>query len=60
MKKFRVWAYETQGYYVEIESNGKKDANDNAKDIDRKDWIIVNDNEPSSFEIDNSQTEEIK
>ena len=60
MKKFRVWAYETQGHYIEIDGNNEKDANDNAKDVDRENWIIGNDNEPSSFTIDHTQTKEIK
>ena len=30
MKKYRVWGYETQGYYTEIDANNKQDAHDKA------------------------------
>ena len=37
MKKYRVWGYEKQGYYTEVEANNKQDAHDKAMDVDRLD-----------------------
>ena len=34
MKKYRVWGYETQGYYIELEANNKQDAHDKA-------WMLI-------------------
>ena len=41
MKKYRVWGYEKQGYYIEVEANNKQDAHDKAMDVDRLDWEMV-------------------
>ena len=59
MKKYRVWGYETQGYYTEIEANNKQDAHDKAMDVDREDWDEGNDGECSSFDIELKDIEKI-
>ena len=51
MKKYRVWGYETQGYYIEVEANNKQDAHHKAMDIDRDAWVIGNDGENTCFDI---------
>ncbi len=59
MKKYRVWGYETQGYYIEVEANNKQDAHDKAMDVDREDWDEGNDGEWSSFNINKKNIERI-
>ena len=51
MKKYRVWGYETQGYYKDLEANNKQDAHDKALDVNRDFWIEGNDGEWTSFDI---------
>ena len=60
MKKYRVWGYETQGYYIDLEANNKQDAHDKAMDVDREDWDEGNDGECSSFDINKKDIERIK
>jgi len=60
MKKYRVWGYETQGYYTEVEANNKQDAHDKAMDVDREDWDEGNDGEGSSFDIELKDIERIE
>ena len=59
MKKYRVWGYETQGYYTEVEANNKQDAHDKAMDIDREDWQIGNDGMNNCFDINKKNIERI-
>jgi len=59
MKKYRVWGYETQGYYTEVEANNKQDAHDKAMDIDREDWQIGNDGLNTCFDINKKNIERI-
>ena len=59
MKKYRVWGYETQGYYTEVEANNKQDAHDKAMDIDREDWQIGNDGMNTCFDINKKNIERI-
>ena len=35
MKKYRVWGYETQGYYIDLDANNKQDAHDKAL------WMLI-------------------
>jgi hypothetical protein len=60
MKKYRVWGYETQGYYTEVEANNKQDAHDKAMDVNRDEWIEGNDGECSSFDIELKDIERIE
>ena len=59
MKKYRVWGYEKQGYYIEVEANNKQDAHDKAMDIDREDWQIGNDGMNTCFDINKKNIEKI-
>ena len=59
MKKYRVWGYETQGYYIDLEANNKQDAHDKALDVNRDDWIEGNDGESTCFDIDKKNIERI-
>jgi len=59
MKKFRVWGYETQGYYIDLDANNKQDAHDKAMDVDRDDFIIGNDGENTCFDINKKNIERI-
>ena len=43
MKRYRVWGYETQGYYIDLDANNKQDAHDKAMDVDRLDWEMGED-----------------
>ena len=38
MKKYRVWSYDTVGYYVEINAINKSDAYNKAMDVHVLDW----------------------
>ena len=42
MKKYRVWGYKTQGYYIDLEANNKRDARDKAMDVNTEDFIEGN------------------
>ena len=42
MKRYRVWAYETIPYYIDLEASNKKDAYQKAFDVDHMDWIQTN------------------
>ena len=59
MKKYRVWGYKTQGYYIDLEANNKQDAHDKAMDIDREDWQIGNDGMNTCFDINKKDMERI-
>ena len=61
MKKFRVWAYETSGYYKEVEAENKKEADELVYPHGVRDetWIEGNDGE-SYFIINKDNTEEIE
>ena len=59
MKKYRVWGYETQGYYKDLEADNKQDAHDKAMDVNRDDWIEGNDGESTCFDIDKKNIERI-
>ena len=59
MKKFRVWGYETQGYYIDLDANNKQDAHDKAMDVDREDWQIGNDGLNTCFDINKKNIERI-
>ena len=61
MKKFRVWAYETSGYYKEVEAENKKEADKLVYPHGIRDetWIEGNDGE-SDFIINKDSTEEIE
>ena len=39
MKRYRVWAYETIPYYIDLEASNKQDAYQKAFDVDHMDWI---------------------
>ena len=39
MKRYRVWAYETIPYYIDLEASNKRDAYQKAFDVDHMDWI---------------------
>ena len=58
MKKFRVWAYETSGYYKEVEAENKKEADELVYPHGIRDetWIEGNDGE-SDFIINKDNTE---
>jgi len=60
MKKYRVWGYETQGYYIDLEANNKQDAHDKALDVNRDDWIEGNDGESTCFDINKKDMERIE
>ena len=59
MKKYRVWGYETQGYYIDLDANNKQDAHDKAMDVDREDWQIGNDGMNTCFDINKKNIERI-
>ena len=61
MKKFRVWAYETSGYYKEVEAENKKEADKLVYPHGVRDetWIEGNDGE-SDLIINKDNTEEIE
>ena len=42
MKRYRVWAYETIPYYIDLEASNKRDAYQKAFDVDHMDWIQTN------------------
>ena len=46
MKKYRVWAYETIGHYIEIDAQNKSDAYNKAMDVNVLDWTQGNDAMP--------------
>jgi len=60
MKKYRVWGYETQGYYIDLDANNKQDAHDKAMDVDREDWQIGNDGINTCFDINKKNIERVK
>jgi hypothetical protein len=59
MKKYRVWGYETQGYYIELYAKNKQDAHDKAMDVDRVSWIEGNDGESTRFNINKKDVDEV-
>ena len=59
MKKYRVWGYETQGYYIDLDANNKQDAHDKAMDVNRDEWIEGNDGESTCFDINQKDMERI-
>ena len=60
MKKYRVWGYETQGYYIDLEANKKQDSHDKALDVNREDRQEGNDGESTCFDINKKDMEVIK
>ena len=60
MKKYRVWGYKTQGYYIDLEANNKRDARDKAMDVNTEDFIIGNDGEHTCFDINKKDIERLK
>ena len=60
MKKYRVWGYETQGYYIDLDANNKQDAHDKALDVNRDEWIEGNDGERTCFDINKKDMERLK
>ena len=60
MKKYRVWGYETQGYYIDLDANNKQDAHDKAMDVDREDFIIGNDGLNTCFDINKKDIQRIE
>jgi hypothetical protein len=60
MKKYRVWGYKTQGYYIDLEANNKRDARDKAMDVNTEDFIEGNDGEHTSFDINKKDIERIE
>jgi len=59
MKKYRVWGYKTQGCYIDLEANNKRDARDKAMDVNTEDFIEGNDGEWTSFDIPKKEIERI-
>ena len=39
MKRYRVWAYDAIGYYLEVDAQNKSDAYNKAMDNHVDDWI---------------------
>ena len=60
MKKYRVWAYETIGHYVDIRANNKADAYTKAMDVNVLDWEHSGCEEIGDLNIKKRDIEEIK
>ena len=60
MKRYRVWAYETIGHYIEIDAQNKSDAYNKAMDVNVLDWTQGNDGEIGDLNIKKKDIELIE
>ncbi len=60
MKTYRVWAYETVGYYVDIRAINKHEAYTKAMDVNVLDWEQEQDKNRTDLNIKKKDIEEIK
>ena len=60
MKRYRVWAYETIGYYFEIDAQNKSDAYNKAMDVNVVDWIQSGGDEIGDLNIKKKDIERIE
>lgn len=60
MKRYRVWAYETIGHYIEIDAQNKSDAYNKAMDVNVLDWIQSGGDEISDLNIKKKDIERIE
>ena len=60
MKKYRVWAYETIGHYIDIKAQNKADAYNKAMDVHVLDWTQSGGDEIGDLNIKKKDIEEIK
>ena len=59
MKRYRVWAYETIGHYIEIDAQNKSDAYNKAMDVNVLDWIQSGGDEIGDLNIKKKDIEQI-
>ena len=60
MKRYRVWAYETIGHYIEIDAQNKSDAYNKAMDVNVLDWIQSGGDEIEHLNIKKKDIERIE
>ena len=60
MKRYRVWAYETIGHYIEIDAQNKSDAYNKAMDVNVLDWIQSGGDEIGDLNIKKKDIEQIE
>ena len=60
MKRYRVWAYETVGHYIEIDAQNKSDAYNKAMDVNVLDWIQSGGDEIGDINIKKKDIEQIE
>ena len=60
MKRYRVWAYETIGHYIEIDAQNKSDAYNKAMDVNVLDWIQSGGDEIDYLNIKKKDIERIE
>ena len=60
MKKYRVWAYETIGHYIDIKAQNKADAYNKAMDVHVLDWTQSGGDEIGDLNIKKKDIEEVK
>ena len=60
MKRYRVWAYETIGHYIEINAQNKSDAYNKAMDVNVLDWIQSGGDEIDHLNIKKKDIERIE
>ena len=60
MKRYRVWAYETIGHYIEIDAQNKSDAYNKAMDVNVLDWIQSGGDEIDHLNIKKKDIERIE
>jgi len=60
MKRYRVWAYETIGHYIEIDAQNKSDAYNKAMDVNVLDWIQSGGDEIGDLNIKKKDIERIE
>ena len=60
MKRYRVWAYETIGHYIEIDAQNKSDAYNQAMDVNVLDWIQSGGDEIGDLNIKKKDIERIE
>ena len=59
MKKYRVWAYDTISYYVDLNAINKSDAYTKAMDVNVLDWIQGSDEDYPDLNIKKKDIEVI-
>ena len=60
MKRYRVWAYETIGHYIEIDAQNKSDAYNKAMDVNVLAWIQSGGDEIGDLNIKKKDIERIE